>query len=131
MRSFMNAARIYLEDVQPGAYAMAAIDIEHFRMINTFCGRDKGDELLIFIADCLKRNLKEHGGVAGHFNGDDFCIIMPFKLELFRSIWDEIASNMGQKSGIAHSLPAIGIYTLDDLTIAPEIMYDRATLGVT
>ena len=130
MRSFMNAARIFLEGVQPGAYAMAAIDIEHFRMINTFCGRDKGDELLVFISDCLKRNMKEHGGVAGHFNGDDFCIIMPFKLELFRAIWDEIAARMGQQSGIAHSLPAIGIYTLDDLAIEPEIMYDRATMAL-
>lgn len=130
MRSFMQAARIYLENVQPGAYAMAAIDIEHFRMINTFCGRDKGDELLIFISNCLKRNIKQHGGVAGHFNGDDFCVIMPFQLEVFRSIWDEIAVSMGQLNGIAHSLPAIGIYTLDDLTLAPEIMYDRATMAL-
>ena len=130
MRSFMQAARIYLENVQPGAYAMAAIDIEHFRMINTFCGRDKGDELLIFISNCLKRNIKQYGGVAGHFNGDDFCIIMPFQLEIFRALWDEIAVNMGQLNGIAHSLPAIGIYTLDDLMLEPEIMYDRATMAL-
>lgn len=130
MRSFMHAARIYLENVQPGAYAMAAIDIEHFRMINTFCGRDKGDELLIFISNCLKRYTKQYGGVAGHFNGDDFCIIIPFQLELFRAIWDEIAVSMGQLNGIAHSLPAIGIYTLDDLTLPPEVMYDRATMAL-
>ena len=130
MRSFMQAARIYLENVQPGAYAMAAIDIEHFRMINTFCGRDKGDELLIFISNCLKRCIKQYGGVAGHFNGDDFCIVMPFQLERFRALWDEIADSMGQLNGIAHSLPAIGVYTLEDLTLAPEIMYDRATMAL-
>jgi PAS domain S-box-containing protein len=130
MRSFMHAARNYLADIQPGSYAMAAIDIEHFRMINTFCGRDKGDELLIFIADCLKCYIKQHGGVAGRFNGDNFCIIMPFQLELFRAIWDEISLNMGQLNGIAHSFPAIGIYILEDLTLPPETMYDRATMAL-
>lgn len=36
------------------AYSMVAIDIEHFRLFNKLYGRETGDELILYIQNCLK-----------------------------------------------------------------------------
>ena len=130
-RGFMYAVRQFLEGTQPGTYGMAALDIEHFRMINTFHGRDAGDKILLAIAACLKKFAAECGGVPGHFNGDNFCVILPFRIDLIRALWDEVCSIIEEQSRTVGSLPAIGLYKIDDFSISPELMYDKATMALT
>ncbi len=130
MRSFMEDARKFLENVQPGDYCMIALDMEHFRMINKLYGRDVGDEVLCFIADRLRALRESHGGVIGHFGGDNFCVIMPFRMDLIRFLWNEIAEGVENWGDLAQFQPAVGVYPIDDEEVEPEQMYDRATMAL-
>ncbi len=130
IRSFMRTAKKFIKEIQPGAYYMAAIDMEYFRLFNKFYGRDVGDKLLIQIADCIRSVQEQYGGIAGHFNADDFCIIMPARMELVEQLRDEIVKRVDQWNDMSGFLPMIGVYQMNDLTVSPEIMYDRATMAL-
>lgn len=79
---FMEEAREFILEVEPDAFCVVAIDMVYFRMFNKIHGRSVGDKLLRYIADCLETTRKRYGGVTGYFEGDNFCIIMPWKMEL-------------------------------------------------
>ncbi len=130
IRSFMDEARKFLETVQPGEYCMAALDIEHFRMVNKIYGRDAGDEVLCMIANRLREVQAKRGGVIGHFSGDNYCIILPYRMDLVNSLWNDIADGVQNWDDLAQFQPAIGVYPIDDLEVPPEQMYDRATMAL-
>ncbi len=128
-QGFMEDARWFIQGTKPNAYCMIAIDILHFRLFNKFHGRDMGDRYLRYIADALQTVRKEHGGVAGYFEGDNFCLIMPFRTELIQKLWDKImagSTNQGSALGV---LPVFGVSPIDDPELPPEIFHDRATLA--
>ncbi len=130
IRSFMLAAGEFLRDAQPGAYGMVAVDMEHFRIINKLYGRESGDKLLVYIAGCLRQCQRANGGVAGYFGGDNFCIVMPLRMELIYALWAQIAAGAAQWNKLAKFLPAFGVYQIDGLDVPLETMYDRATMAL-
>lgn len=130
IRSFMRRAKKFIKEISPNEYYMVAIDMAHFRLFNKFYGRDVGDKLLICMADCIRRVQEEYGGIAGHFNADDFCIIMPARMDLVERIRDEITEGVNQWNDMSGFLPMIGVYEMDDLTVPPEVMYDHATMAL-
>lgn len=130
IRSFMRAAKRFIKKISPNEYYMVAIDMEHFRLFNKFYGRDVGDKLLIHMGKCVQKVQEQYGGIAGHFNADDFCIIMPARMELVEELRDEIIKGINQWNDMSGFLPMIGVYEMDDLTVPPEVMYDRATMAL-
>lgn len=131
MRSFMYATKEFIKDAKSGEYCMAALDMEHFRVVNKLYGRSVGDDILIFIAECLRSVQAQYGGVIGHFGGDNFCAIIPFQMDLVRSLWNDIADGVAQWDKLSSQfLPVIGVYPIEDTTVALELMYDRATMAL-
>ncbi len=55
-----------------GTYAIAVLDIDHFKKINDKYGHDVGDQALRFIASHLRAN---NAGKAYRFGGEEFVII--------------------------------------------------------
>ena len=130
-RIFMEEARRFIPRVKPNEYCMVAIDILHFRLLNKFHGRTSGDKLLRKVADYLEETRKEHGGVTGYFEGDNFCIVMPWQMELIRGLRNHIEESILSLGGTIGVAPALGISPIDDVMLPPEIFYDRATLALT
>ncbi len=128
-QGFMNQARLRIREWIPSAYCLAAIDIEHFRLFNKFNGRDAGDKLLIYIADYLKNIQEYQNGLAGYMGGDDFCIIMPYEKENIEALKNDLSKAASQWNEMAGFRLSIGIYVIDDNTVTPETMYDRATIA--
>lgn len=128
--AFFKKADNYLKGVKPRMYCFVAIDIEHFRLFNKLYGREAGDELLIYIAECLKRIQKEHGGIAGYLGGDNFCLLMPDEFGLVRELKYDIIRGVNQWSNTVGFLPAIGVYSIEDVTVPAMVMYDRATIAL-
>ena len=129
-RRFMEESRAFLAQAEPGAYCMTAVDVLHFRLFNKFHGRDTGDQLLNQISCILEDLRQEYGGVTGHFEGDNFCIVMPWRMELLELLRDRIRTaitDLGTTIGVA---PALGVSPIDDVLLPPEIFYDRATLAL-
>jgi diguanylate cyclase (GGDEF)-like protein len=60
------------------AFAFMYVDIDHFKAFNDCYGYQRGDELIRFTADLLRRCTEELGKAddfVGHIGGDDFCVI--------------------------------------------------------
>lgn len=80
----MKNRRMYQAEVTPwltGAspaapVAMAVLDIDDFKSINDHHGHDIGDEVLIHVADRLRRSLRETDDVY-RIGGEEFVVVMP------------------------------------------------------
>lgn len=129
-RAFFRIADEYLKKIKPGTYSMVAIDMEHFYLFNKLYGRDEGDKLLIYIADCLRKVQDTYGGVAGYLGGDNFCILMPNRFDLVRELKYEIIKGVNRCSNMVGFLPAIGVYTINDTSVQAVVMHDRAMLAL-
>ena len=51
------------------------IDIDNFKQINDSYGHIFGDTCLVYIADLLKKFVKDHQGYGFRYGGDEFCLI--------------------------------------------------------
>ena len=130
-RDFMDAFRQFIPQSVSGAYCITAIDILHFRLFNKLNGRDAGDQLLRHIADCLQSIRMQHHGIIGYFEGDNFCVVMPWRMELIEKLRSDILSGIPQLSRAVGIVPVLGVCPVDDSSLPAEIFYDRATLALT
>ncbi len=128
--AFMEEARRFIWEATPSSYCIVAIDIVYFRMFNKIHGRTVGDKLLRYIADCLETVRTQQGGVTGYFEGDNFCIIMPWQMERVQQLLDDIRGGIEVLGGMAGVVPLFGVCPIDDLELPPELYYDRATLAL-
>lgn len=55
-------------------YTIYYFDLDNFKVFNDVYGFEKGDEVILNLADVLKQNIKE-GDFLGHIGGDDFVAI--------------------------------------------------------
>lgn len=129
-KAFFKKVDEQLLQIKPGTYSLVALDIEHFRLFNKLYGRDSGDELLIYIADCLRQIEDELGGVAGYLGGDNFSILMPDEFEEVRKLKHTIIRGIQRWNTTVGFLPAIGIYPIDDVSVSAVSMYDHATIAL-
>ncbi len=129
-RAFMEEVDKYIEKIQLSTYCMVAIDLEHFRLFNKIYGRQSGDELLVSIAQCIKKMQDSYDCVGGYLGGDNYAILMPNKLELIEELKADIESCLYKWSNTVGFMPAFGIYIIDNRGTSSEIMYDRATTAL-
>lgn len=129
-RAFFKKVEEYLQTIEPNTYSLAAIDIEHFRLFNKLYGRDGGDCLLIYIADCLKEFQATNGGVVGYLGGDNFGVFLPEGRGLLKQLQKQITQGIKRLHNTVGFLPAFGVYLIDDITVPAATMYDRATIAL-
>ena len=63
---------------QKKQFAFLYIDIDNFKGFNDYYGYQKGDEIIGFLADILRRTIEKLGGkddFIGHIGGDDFVMV--------------------------------------------------------
>jgi GGDEF domain-containing protein len=58
-------------------YAIAMLDVDHFKKFNDTHGHDVGDQVLRMVADRI--NEVGGGGRAARYGGEEFCVIFPGK----------------------------------------------------
>jgi PleD family two-component response regulator len=67
-------------------YAFLYIDIDNFKGFNDYYGYQKGDEIIGFMAEILRRTVQKLGGAedfVGHIGGDDFVMVVaPSRAEI-------------------------------------------------
>ena len=67
----MERANRYKTDL-----ALMILDLDHFKQVNDTHGHMKGDEVLIQIADTLKKQIRTYD-IPARFGGEEFMVILP------------------------------------------------------
>ncbi|MBD5134315.1 MAG: diguanylate cyclase [Clostridiales bacterium] len=74
-----------LKDRPSGHYALAILDLDHFKQANDTYGHLFGDEALKFLADRLRHSIRG-GDIAARVGGDEFLIFLEYKEDLESTI---------------------------------------------
>lgn len=125
---FFKSVSAYLKQIDE-PYCMVCTDVQNFKMINDVYGEEKGNEILIRIANMLKQLLtgKEF---CCRLQGDRFAICMPkshFNEE------DFVARIRRTSKFVGTSIPInmyVGVYDITDPSMDVSVMCDRANLAI-
>lgn len=110
-------------------FSIICIDIEKFKVINDLYGSENGDKLLKHLAKHFRVFCSNHQGFVSRFASDIYMMCIPSRytdetiamiLELFRSLKES-----------TEITPAIGVYDIEDSTLALSFMCDNALLAIT
>ncbi|RQD66743.1 MAG: GGDEF domain-containing protein [Tindallia sp. MSAO_Bac2] len=61
---------------QEAHYSLIILDIDHFKQINDSYGHAKGDEILVEMAELIRKNTRKQDQI-GRWGGEEFLIICP------------------------------------------------------
>ena len=111
-------------------YAIVVMDIVGFKLVNEFCSRQAGDNLLKHIADCFRAYESEETAVA-HFRADIFALCCPYETE--ENLID-IVKDLSQKIKAYpinfKLMPAFGICPAFDKNISASYLQDYAIIAL-
>ncbi len=110
-------------------YLLLYSNIKDFKLFNQLFGLDKGNDILINIADLMIQHVKEDD-VYGRINGDHFALCLPkerFNEKEFKKIVKEVTNKVTSKSYSLHI--QIGIYEIRDPYMDITLMCDRAYMA--
>ena len=76
-RYFYSAMNEYIEETLHNGekFAVAMMDIDHFKNINDTYGHDIGDRVIITLADVLRSSTSPRD-VVSRFGGEEFCVVL-------------------------------------------------------
>ncbi|HEY5718383.1 MAG TPA: GGDEF domain-containing protein, partial [Motiliproteus sp.] len=68
--------REYDKQTQANPLSLVMVDVDHFKSINDRFGHQRGDQVLVAIADLIKSQLREYN-LVGRYGGEEFLIVLP------------------------------------------------------
>ncbi|SEG51615.1 diguanylate cyclase (GGDEF) domain-containing protein [Marinobacterium lutimaris] len=72
-----RAAEVFALEVRDGSFsAVCVVDLDNFKQVNDSFGHQRGDHLLIELAELFRRSIRG-GDVAARTGGDEFVLLMP------------------------------------------------------
>lgn len=108
------------------SYALVALDLQNFKLLNDMFGNKLGDETIQYIYDVMKRNCKENELVA-RSHADLFYALMEYEsheilVQRVEKIIEELKNN-----GYAFKMNFnVGIYVIDEPQLSGYAIQDRA-----
>lgn len=130
-KRFFEETRRVLDRNPKEQFAFLRIDIEKFRLVNSFYGIQEGNKLLQFLASYIENVLEPYPCKAfGHLEADIFGICVPYerKQDLIDFV-EELAKQLRNYPLEFDLVPACGIYLIVDKKISINDMYDMASLA--
>ncbi len=110
-------------------YVMSCFDIDKFKVINDQYGTEKGDQVLKHIASVFKEGFCKNGGICCRIAADNFAVLYPISFQNSEEI-SKMRRKVCSVDGIVLPINfSIGRYFVNDLSLSPSAMYDRAMLA--
>lgn len=125
---FAQAAQSKVRDSDK-PYILLYSNIKDFKLFNQLFGLEKGNDILINIADMMIQHVKDED-VYGRINGDHFALCMPrerFDEKSFKKLVREITGKVTSKSYSLHM--QVGVYEIIDPDMDITLMCDRAYMA--
>ena len=110
-----------------GSVAVLLLDLDRFKNVNDSLGHDRGDELLVVVADRLRLAVRP-GDLVARLGGDEFAVVLPGPVDvadaefvaerLIRLIGDPVV--LGRQK--IYPTASIGIAVADDHTEVDDLL---------
>lgn len=112
-------------------FAMLYFNIKGFTLINDFYGNEKGDEILLELAQAMREWIGENG-TYGRIIADNLVCCIPSvtgdeEIQLYRYV----EGRMEKLRQVYHFNLGCGIYKIDDTQLPVSVMCDRAKFSLT
>lgn len=108
-------------------FAVALVDVDHFKSFNDFYGHLKGDQCLVRVAEALAAIAADFRGHIGRYGGEEFILVVPlgseFNAQAFgdlicRSVFDASLEHSGRRDGVDVVTVSAGIATSQLMALA-------------
>ncbi|MBR1477507.1 MAG: EAL domain-containing protein [Lachnospiraceae bacterium] len=132
LRLFFYTAQDIIKENPDGNFAVIVMDITQFKAVNEFCGRNEGDKLLKFIADCYRYyDENRKNTVSCHIRADNFCMFTSFEDEKeLADIATDLKTKISEFSYLYRVIPNFGICASRDKEPAINYLKDCATIAM-
>ncbi|MDD3360716.1 MAG: EAL domain-containing protein [Hespellia sp.] len=117
-----------IKDKPANAYDMICTDIERFKVVNDLYGTEKGDELLIFVANVIQ-NLCSPEEICGRIGSDSFGILTPHKETYQDAYFTDIIEKVNHFDINMQLTLRFGINNVEDVHLPVNVICDRAMLA--
>ncbi len=127
---FYKNVKEYIKNHPADSYVMLVSDIRGFKFYNDIFGRDKGNQVLIFIAQLMLDNCTENS-VYGRISDDEFALFMDKKYydeDMISSYIDLMRRDFGNSQYRINI--NIGVYDVYNASENVEAMCDKAKLAI-
>ena len=112
-------------------------DIDRFALINSYFGTAYGDKVLRYIAETLPNLVKQASYFTyGRIEGDVFAACVSYdqnrhkgKNQFAVDIVEKTKKILSEFDTNFDIVPSFGLYEIQDNTIRPDILFDRATMA--
>lgn len=111
-------------------YAIIAVDINRFRIINDRFGVDMGNRCLEYLGNIIKQSLP-WDGIAGRYQGDIFSVLVVYDREQdLLQYMEYLTTNFRfEEAARCGSNLSFGVYKISDIELPVRLMCDRARLA--
>lgn len=128
--TFEKKARKVINTVD-GEWFIGYADFHKFKMVNEMLGFERGNDILIELADCFQSIADKYSGLCCRINGDRFAMLLPYKDEVKNEL-EKITNNFKRAGSFGVEIYLyIGIYPITDKNISVATMIDCATIAQT
>ena len=129
--NFFNQVDTQLKNPNLVPLWLVAIDIDHFKLFNSYYKWEAGDSYLEKIGQTLLQSVQRHGGVAGYLGGDDFAILCPARKDIVEGLSDKLNRYLTENSFEPSFRVNFGVYPVDASTkLKARELYDLAAIAL-
>lgn len=126
-------ARRAIDDAKPSAYALVALDIKKFKLLNEILGTETGDRILRYVLKRLRAHIGDGERVA-RISADAFNMLMRIdEADAMVARIDAMVQDINKYNGEAehpyYFAFSVGIYPIDSPGLPLTIMRDRANVA--
>ena len=126
---YLNKIEGIIKESKSIEYAIASIDIDHFKIFNEWYGTTAGDVFLHDLGSVFKEFDQKYKTYSGYLGNDNFAILLPNDLDLIKELKNRLVKASKSHGDGTGFLPSIGIYLIEDTSCSVSQMLDRATIA--
>lgn len=132
MKSFFYLCGEMIKEQPDKKYGVVIMDIAQFKAVNEFCGRNEGDRLLKFIAECFQE-CEDHRAdtYACHVRADIFCMCTAYEeVKELEKVVNNIKKKIDEFPFAYKVQPSFGIGISPEREPAVSYLKDCATTAM-